>query len=131
MTQMVFHSTFERVRERKAPRLRPVQPPREPERRPAGVAIMLAQAIQLQDRLDRGELGDLRAVAKELGVSPGQATILMNLTLLAPDIQEQVLALEAVAEREPLYENQLRPVLRERSWARQREVWRGVMDRGG
>ena len=52
----------------------------------------------------------------------------MNLTLLEPDIQEQVLFLEAVDGREPLRENQLRSVFRERSWARQREMWRRLRD---
>ena len=124
MTEMVFHTTFERVRKRKGPRLRPVQPPAEPQRRPARVAVMLAQAIQLQERLDRGELGDLRAVAKKLGVSPGQATNLMNLTLLAPGIQEEVLFLEAVDGREPLHENGVRSVLRVTEWEGQRAVWK-------
>jgi len=47
----------------------------------------------------------------------------MNLTLLAPDLQEQVLFLEAVDGREPMSERDLRTVLQSLVWEEQAAVW--------
>ena len=47
----------------------------------------------------------------------------MNLTHLAPDIQEQVLFLEAVDGREPMSERDLRTVLSAGDWGAQRAEW--------
>lgn len=47
----------------------------------------------------------------------------MNLLLLAPDIQEEVLALEYSAGREPISERTLRRVLESLVWEEQRALW--------
>jgi hypothetical protein len=56
---------------------------------------------------------------------PGCArlTQLLGLTLLAPDVQERVLALESVGGTEPLSERVLRPVARAPSWVEQRTLF--------
>jgi len=51
----------------------------------------------------------------------------MNLTLLAPDIQEQVLFLEAVDGREPIGGRALRDVVRCSGWEEQRAAWRSIL----
>jgi len=48
----------------------------------------------------------------------------MNLLLLAPDIQAEVLALRFPPGREPVTERHLRQVLKSPVWAEQRAVWR-------
>ena len=47
----------------------------------------------------------------------------MNLLLLAPDIQEEVLALEYPAGREPITERTLRRLLESLVWEDQRALW--------
>ena len=47
----------------------------------------------------------------------------MNLLLLAPDIQEEVLSLEFAVGREPVTERSLRQVLVSLCWEDQRVVW--------
>jgi hypothetical protein len=49
-----------------------------------------------------------------------------NLLLLAPDIQEEVLFLEAVDGQEPLSERGLRAIAHAGAWEVQRERWREV-----
>jgi len=49
--------------------------------------------------------------------------------LLAPDIQDEILFLEAVDGFEPLAERELRAIVRYRGWAEQRVAWRGFRDR--
>lgn len=51
----------------------------------------------------------------------------MNLRNLAPDIQEQLLLLPAVAKgREVVTERNLRPIVSELDWRVQRKLWQGL-----
>jgi hypothetical protein len=51
----------------------------------------------------------------------------MNLLNLAPDIQEQILFLpEVEAGRDPVKEWEVRPIMAEASWVKQRGMWRGL-----
>lgn len=104
----------------------PEPPPPEPVRRPARVAQMLAFAHSLQAAIDRGEYRDQTDAARQLGLTRARVTQLMNLTLLAPEIQEAVIFLEAVDGREPLSERELRKVVFAGGWAAQRAAWAAV-----
>ena len=97
--------------------------PKASARRPARVAQMLAQAHRLQNAIASGEYKDRAEVARQLGLTRARITQLMDLLLLAPDIQEQVLALEAVDGAEPLSERALRPIAKTLSWVEQRKKW--------
>ena len=101
----------------------PPPPPPETVRRPARVARMLALAHRLQRAIDSGEIHDRAAIARQYGLTRARVTQLLNLTLLAPDIQEQVLALEAVDGLEPTSERALREVLWAMEWSEQRRRW--------
>lgn len=102
----------------------PPPPPRPPARRPAHVAKMLALALHLAASIERGLVADQAAVARKLGLTRARITQLLDLTLIAPDVQAQILALEVVDGREPLRERQLRPVVAAGMWPQQRAVWR-------
>lgn len=104
-------------------RMTPPPPKPVPKRRPARVAQMLALAHALQSKLDRGEYQDQTTLAAELGFTRGRLTQLLNLTLLAPDIQEEVLHLDAVDGREPLAERDLHRIARRAAWQQQRDAW--------
>lgn len=99
-------------------------PPRpEPEARPAKVARMLALAHKLQRAIKRGEYESRADLARVYGLSRARITQLLDLLLLAPDIQERVLELEAIDGREPLTERGLRDVVRYESWVEQHAAW--------
>src|SRR4051794_2819660 len=72
----------------------PVKP--EPVRRPAKVAQQLALAHHLQAAIDRGAVADRAAMARKLGLTRARVRQLLDLLLLAPDLQDAVLALKAV-----------------------------------
>ncbi len=105
---------------------KPPGPPPEPVRRPARVARMLALAHRLEAAIERGEYADRAEVARVLGFTRARISQLLDLTLLAPDIQERVLALQALDGREPLAERALREVVRHEGWTEQRAAWRGA-----
>ena len=101
----------------------PPDPPPEPVRRPARVALMLALAHRLEASIESGEYKDRADVARQLGFTRARVTQLLDITLLAPDIQEKVLGLEAVDGREPMSERALRGVVGCGRWREQRIVW--------
>jgi len=103
----------------------PTPPPDKPEpvRRPAKVAQQLALAHHLQAAIERGLVADQAALARKLGLTRARITQLFDLLMLAADLQEQVLALEAVDGAEPMAERTLRAVAHAGTWAEQRAAW--------
>jgi hypothetical protein len=57
------------------------------------VTRLLVQAHHFQRMLDRGEAADLADIARRFRLSRARVTQVMDLTLLAPDIQEEILFL--------------------------------------
>ena len=105
----------------------PPPPKPEPVRRPAKVAQQLALAHHLQAAIDRGAIADRADVARKLGLTRARVTQLLDLLLLAPDLQGLVLALEAVDGAEPMAERTLRGVAHAGTWAEQRAAWAKLM----
>lgn len=73
--------------------------PPEPPHRPARVAVTLALAHAIQRAIDSGEIRDQAEAARRLGVTRARMTQILDLTLLAPDIQEQILSSSEFAGR--------------------------------
>ena len=69
-------------------------------------------------------------MARLHGLTRARLTQVMNLLLLAPDIQAKVLEMMARAGREPVTERQLREVTNTVVWAEQRVVWSQIAQRG-
>src|SRR5690625_3202035 len=90
------------------------------ERRPARVAHRIAADIEA------GRYKDYADVARRHGLTRARLPHLMNLLLLAPDIQEEVLVLEYPIGREPVTERTLRRVLASLCWEDQRAAWTEV-----
>ncbi|ACY13545.1 hypothetical protein [Haliangium ochraceum] len=101
------------------------QPPR-PTRRPARVAQMLAFAHRVDGEVERGEFESRSAAARYYGMTTGRITQLMSLLWLAPDVQEDVLFLEAIDGREPLSGQALEKLARIADWGEQRRGWSEV-----
>ncbi|WP_438035185.1 hypothetical protein [Sorangium sp. So ce204] len=62
-------------------------------------------------------------MARKLGLTRARVTQLLDLLLLAPALQDAVLALEAVGGPEPTAERPLRAVAHAGTWALQRAAW--------
>lgn len=99
----------------------PVVP--SPTRRPAKVARMLALAHHLQRSIDQGLVADRAAVARGLGLTRARVTQLLDLLLLAPDLQLAVLEMEAMDGVEPATERPLRRIAHLAHWTDQRREW--------
>jgi len=85
----------------------------------------MALAIKLDGLVRRGAVRDYAALARLGHVSRARITQIMNLLLLAPDIQEQLLFLpDTLRGRDPLHLRQLQPIALLPDWNAQRPRWR-------
>jgi hypothetical protein len=99
------------------------QPDAGPVRRPARVAVMLALAHYIRAAIEDGHVVNQADAASRLGYTPARMSQLLGLLLLAPDLQERVLGLEAVDGVQPLPERVLRPIVHLMSWVEQRRAF--------
>lgn len=103
----------------------PAPPPQAPPGRVPRISRLMALAIHFDALLRRGEVKDNADLARLGHVTRARATQLMNLRMLAPDIQEALLFLPPVESgRDTIKEWQVRPVAAQPVWARQRRMWR-------
>jgi predicted XRE-type DNA-binding protein len=72
--------------------VRRTEPAPTPAPRSGSAARNLALAHKLNDLIERGLVADQTAAAKLLGVSQPRLTHLLSLTMLAPTLQEAILA---------------------------------------
>jgi len=96
-------------------------------RYPARVARQLALAHALQRRVDDGEFADYADMARALGFSRARITQMMDLLLLAPAIQEEILFLECIPGRQPVSERALRKVRKHIAWPAQQRAWAEIL----
>lgn len=88
------------------------------------IARLMALAIRFDRLLADGKLKDFADIARLGHITRARATQIMNLLMLAPDIQEQILFLPRVdAGRDPIKEWQVRPIAATPDWVRQRRMW--------
>lgn len=89
------------------------------------VARLMALAIKLDGLIREGVVRDYADIAKLGLVSRARVTQIMNLLNLAPDIQEQLLFLNAAGP--PVAERHLRRLTRSVLWEDQRRAWREML----
>jgi hypothetical protein len=95
------------------------------------ISRLMALAIHLDQMVRDGVVADQAELAKLGHVSRPRLTQIMNLLCLAPDIQEELLFLPAVASgREAVTERQLRPIAGMEDWGKQRRKWNVVSSTG-
>ncbi len=76
------------------------------------------------ERLVReGAVKDYAEIARLTGITRARVTQIVNLTLLAPDIQEKILVREPASERLLAFERNLRQVTIKSAWSDQRRLY--------
>jgi hypothetical protein len=92
------------------------------------VARLLALAIRLEQLVQARLIANYAALA-ELGyVSRARVTQIVNLLLLAPDIQEALLFLPRTERgRDPIHLRQLQRLARVLDWKEQRKLWQALL----
>ena len=88
------------------------------------VARLLAFAHGIEARVRSGEYADLADAARKSGLTRARVTQIVNLTLLAPGIQEAILAWPAITTgRDPVTERTMRAMVAHPDWKRQVWLW--------
>jgi hypothetical protein len=89
------------------------------------VSRLMALAIHFDRLIREGTVKDVTELARLTHVTQPRMTQLLNLTHLAPDIQEELLFLPpAESGRDRVHEKMLRGVAAESDWRQQRQLWR-------
>ena len=92
-----------------------------PAPRPLAVARTLALAHEIVRLIEDGTFADQADAARSLGFTRGRISQIVDLTFLAPAIQEEILFAEVAEGRDPVTERGLRCVLRAAGWEEQRD----------
>ena len=101
-----------------------VAPPVEPGNVPR-ISRLMALAIKFEGLVQSGAVQDYAELARLGHVTRARVTQIMNLLLLAPDIQEAILFLpRTVRGKDPITERQVRGVSANPDWGKQREAWK-------
>ena len=99
----------------------PATLPKTPRGRLPRVTRMLVQAYLFQRMLENGQARDLGDLARQFSLTRARVTQILNYTLLAPDIQAEILRFPLVEPRkDPLGERRVRALIREVLWEDQR-----------
>jgi len=96
--------------------------------RPAGrlprIARLMALAIRFDQLIQAGEVADYAEMARLGNVTRARVTQIMNLLMLAPDLQEELLFLPRVrGGRDPIHLQQLQSIALTPDWRKQRKMW--------
>lgn len=96
------------------------------------VSRLMALAIRFDQLIRSGEVDDYADIARLGHVSRARVTQIMNLLNLAPDIQEAILFLPRTEQgRDPVTERDIRPIVAEMDWRKQRRSWAELQSRLG
>ena len=123
--QMTLTVSLYRVRHRHVT-LQTTAPESPPElTKPLRLARILAMAHIVSAQIMSGEIENYEAAAKHYRVSRPRISQIVDLMLLAPDIQEQILFMTNAQGCDPIGEHDLRPLIRQThgDWAAQRRIW--------
>ena len=106
-----------------------IDPSRPPGRIPR-VARLLALAMHVEHLVQTAVVPDYATLARLGHISRARLTQILNLTLLAPEIQEAILFLPPIQRGpDPIKERDLRPIAAEIDWQKQRRMWRQLLRR--
>lgn len=105
-------------------------PPTAPERvkgRLPRITRYMALAIYYEDLIRQGHVHDYAEIAALGHVTRARVTQIMNLRLLAPDIQETLLTLPRILEgRNSIRLRELQSVSLELDWKKQRDIFKAL-----
>lgn len=108
------------------------EPPEELRRgRLPKITKLMALAIRFERLLAEGAAVDYAELARLGHVTRARVTQIMNLRLLAPDIQEAILFLPPIVSgRDLIILRQLQPIALTADWRKQRRLWKNLVADG-
>jgi len=94
------------------------------------ITKLMALAIRLEHLLASGQVKDQAEIARVAGITRARVTQIINLTNLAPDIQQAILDLEPTTDPVPRFrEREVRTIAILPNWETQRVRWKRLVKR--
>ena len=94
------------------------------------ITKMMALAIRLYDLLATGQVKDQAEIARTAGITRARVTQILNLTQLAPDIQQAILDLQPTTDSAPCFrQHEIRQIAFHPNWKKQRASWKRLAKR--
>lgn len=94
------------------------------------ITKLMALAIRLEHLLASGQVKDQAEIARVAGITRARVTQILNLTNLAPDIQQAILDLEPTTDPDPRFrEREVRTIAIQPNWETQRVLWKRLVKR--
>lgn len=94
------------------------------------VTKMMALAIRFDHLIKTGQVKDQAELARLAHVSRARLTQIMDLMLLAPEIQEAIFEFEPITDSLPRFrEGIVRQIAIVPNWEKQRVLWKRLMER--
>ena len=92
------------------------------------ITKLMALAIRLEYLLATSQVKDQAEIARAAGITRARVTQILNLTNLAPDIQQAILDLEPTTDYVPRFrEGAVRTIAIMSSWEMQRVLWKRLV----
>ena len=92
------------------------------------IARLMALAIRFDHFLENGVVNSFSELARLGSVTRARVTQIMNLRMLAPDIQEEILFMPGASSgRDPIHLGLLQSVALELDWHAQRLRWKALL----
>ena len=95
--------------------------------KPPRIQALLKRARENKARLAATPALTKEALAREIGINPGQFARLLQLADLAPEIQQHILALPPTLGHGPITERRLRPIAKLANPQEQTILFRGLL----
>jgi hypothetical protein len=103
------------------------QPKRPPTGRLPRITRYMALAIYFEDLIRQGHVHDYAEIATLGHVTRARVTQIMNLRLLAPDIQEELITLDRfISGRDSWSLRRFQSIALENDWMSQRKQWKAM-----
>jgi hypothetical protein len=94
------------------------------------ITKLMALAIRLEHLLASGQVKDQAEIARAAGITRARVTQILNLTNLAPDIQQAILDLEPTTDPVIRFrEREVRTIAIMANWEKQRQAWKRLARR--
>jgi len=91
------------------------------------ISRLMALAVHFQNLIEQGVVQDYAEIARLTGVSRARVTQIMNMNLLTPEVQEEILHLPPVFKgRKSLPEKKIRLILKYLNWDKQLIEWERI-----
>jgi hypothetical protein len=128
---LTVSGAFHVARRGKRTELRPGPATASPRGRVPRVSRLMALALKFEALIREGAVADQAELARLGHVTRARLTQVMNLTLLAPDIQEALLFLPPVERgRDRIIVRSLQPITMALDWRKQRKMWAALARSG-